>query len=380
VFILAGVGAALLTSRECRRYPVRVAGMGVAWGLAFSVPYVLVYRSAASDPYLSKFWAGWFLDPRGPDFLKRVSNAISGLLEGSLFGTVLELPSALLILALGITALGVLRIARMSGIGIAVLLFTPIVLVGIAGMASLYPPAPRLLLTLIPAILLSFAAGVGSVASVLPDPRARVVAVIGLGLLAVTPASVSAFLKFRNPSDPAPARIVLEAFRARAMPGESIYLHARLIPVWAYYTTDWSTPERTHLEWTIAASNSLGPNSGNRPSRERPVDREGDELVSTGPWGPELIGIPTGIEYPLRAGASRVPDPGWAENEMRRLLGACRNGTWLLFLKGYDVAEETLLAELRSAGVMPDGSMLQRAVRLYHMKCPGGHQEGRSTR
>jgi GNAT superfamily N-acetyltransferase len=376
VFILAGAGFGLLTHRPSREHLGWIAAAGVIWISSFVAPYLAVYRDASRNDYIERFWSEWFLDPRAPDFLQRVSTAVSGIVEDALFGTVLELPGPLLVLAVGVSGLGLFVISQARGKGVGILLVAPALLVAVAALLSAYPPAPRLLVGLAPMLILSLAAGLYGLASLVPA-RSREAALAVLGAFTLTPAVVSAVSVTTRPPDPAPARIAITLLRQGLAPVTPVYVHARVLPVWIYYTTDWRRPDSERVNWLVAAAQSLGPNSGNRPSRRRAVEEEGTALQRPGGWGTELIGVPTGIEYPLRAGAPRTPDPGWGANEARRLLAACHLNAWLLFLHGYDVADETLIAELRARGIQVDEIMAQGAVRLYRVRCPSAEPSHR---
>jgi hypothetical protein len=369
VFILAGAGLALMSYRPSRAHLGLIAAAGTTWISSFAVPYLAVYRDTSRNEYITRFWSEWFLDPRAPDFLQRLSTAVSGIVEDALFGTALELPGPLLMLAVGISGLGLFLIGRERGRQVGILLIVPALLVVIAALFSSYPPAPRLLVGLAPMLILCLAAGLYGLTSLVPA-RSREAAFAVVGAFTLTPAVVSAVSVTRRPPDPAPARAAITLLRQGLTPVTPVYVHARVLPVWIYYTTDWRRPDSERVKWLVAAAQSLGPNSGNRPSRRRAVEEEGTALLRPGGWGTELIGVPTGIEYPLRPGAPRTPDPGWEANEARRVLAACRLKAWLLFLHGYDVADETLVAELRARGIKVDETMAQGAVRLYHVSCP----------
>jgi hypothetical protein len=151
-----------------------------------------------------------------------------------------------------------------------------------------------------------------------------------------------------------------------------VYVFSRVVPVWVYYTTDWEAPDRARVDWLLDAARRIGPNSGNSPTRGTAVTAEGDELRREGAYGAELVGIATGIEHPKPADGRSTPDPGWAENEARRIIQACGSGVWLFFSHGSDAAEAELLPALEAAGLARDVESRGRAVRIYRMVCPAG--------
>jgi hypothetical protein len=371
VFVLGGIGLAMLL--ELRRTPrglIRVAVTGVCWGLALAAVYLATYRSSSRDPYLARFWADVYLDPRAPDFFQRLSTAVSGIIEGSFFGASLPLPAPVLILALLITLLGLVSLARHHGRAVGTLLIAPLALLGVAAVARIYPPAPRLLLGMVPILILGFAAGLQWLADRAPAGLPRRAVAGSLGLLAIAPANVGGVRAAVTPSDPAPAEAAVQELEAGRQPGDAVYIFSRVVPVWVYYTTDWAAPDRERVEWLLEAGRRIGPNSGNRPTRGTAVTVEGVELQRKGTYGTELVGIATGIEHPTPADGRSTPDPGWAENEARRIIRACESGVWLFFSHGSDAAETALLPALEAAGLERRVETRRRAVRLYRMACP----------
>jgi 4-amino-4-deoxy-L-arabinose transferase-like glycosyltransferase len=372
VFVLGGIGLAMLI--EVRRTGlIRVAATGISWGLALAAVYLATYRASSRDPYLARFWADVYLDPRAPDFFQRLSTAASGIIEGSFFGASTPLPAPVLILALLITLLGLVALAKHHGRSVGALLIAPLALLGVAAVTHFYPPAPRLLLGLVPILVLGFTAGLQWLADRAPEGRARRVAAGSLALLAIAPASVGSARAALAPSDPAPAEAAVRELDAARRPGDAVYVFSRVVPVWVYYTTDWDAPDRARVEWLLEAARRIGPNSGNRPTRRTAVTAEGDELRrEEGTYGTELVGIATGIEHPTPPDGRSTPDPGWAENETRRITRECGSGVWLFFSHGSDAAEAELLAALEAAGLARDIESRRRAVRIYRMTCPAG--------
>ena len=374
VFVLAAAWAGVafqLVRLKARQHRGWLAAAPALWGAAFLVPYLLVYRAASSNPYLVKFWAGSFPDPFVPGFPAQASNAVSGIVEGSLFGPGLSLPAGVLIAALLIVLTGWARLWRVHGTAVGILLAGLPVLFGVAALTRFYPPAPRLLLALVPVLILGFAAGLEGITSRIPAARLRVAVAAALGLLSIVPAAAGATRAWFADTELAPFRPAVERLRAEIRPDDVVYLYARVLPVWAYYTVDWSRPERTRLHSILSVAYRLGPNSGNRPSRGAAVDREGDDYVLEGPFGTELFGIPTGIEYPAPPNGRATPDPGWAENEVRRIRERCATRVWLLFSHGSDAAEAAILPLIEGNGFVEESRSRVRAVRLYRFSCPG---------
>jgi hypothetical protein len=78
-----------------------------------------------------------------------------------------------------------------------------------------------------------------------------------------------------------------------------------------------------------------GPAFENAPSRGRPVRDEGSELTYAEHGGLELYGIPDGLEARVFGITNPVPDPGWAENEARRIRRVANPGVWLVLSHFY---------------------------------------------
>jgi hypothetical protein len=225
------------------------------------------------------------------------------------------------------------------------------------------------MLAMVPMLILGVVAGLAALVEQLPAGLPRKLAAGSLGLLILAPAGISAVRVAVAPPDPAPAEAAVRELEAARRPDDVIYVYSRVVPVWAYYTTDWAAPDRARLEWLLEASRRIGPNSGNRPTRGTAVRREGDDLARPGPFGVELIGIATGIEHPTPPDGRSTPDPGWSENEVRRIQAACTRSAWLFFSHGSDAAEAELLPLLRKAGLQEEHRSLRRAVRLYRYGC-----------
>jgi len=114
---------------------------------------------------------------------------------------------------------------------------------------------------------------------------------------------------------------------SRSRPGDTLYIYARGLAGWIYYTTDWRTPDREVLNWSWQRLRQLGPNSGNLPSRGVPVSHEGEAWQRDWQGRTELVGVPEGIRRTNMpdptATNTKEPDPGWTANEWER---CARNG------------------------------------------------------
>jgi hypothetical protein len=110
-----------------------------------------------------------------------------------------------------------------------------------------------------------------------------------------------------------------------------VYVAARGIPSWVFYTTNWEKPDRDRLAfYALAASD--GPvfreRAQPRPSRRR---RGLDLVYYVRGRRPELLGIATGRQWRWPSFVTANPDEGWAANEARRIARAADPCTWMYF-------------------------------------------------
>jgi hypothetical protein len=143
-------------------------------------------------------------------------------------------------------------------------------------------------------------------------------------------------------------RLVRE-LRERRAPGEPVYIFARTLPAWIYYTTDWSRPDTTRLRFLLDAAASTGGAFENAPSRGRVREAEARALTSAAAPG-ELLGLPSGMEWrEVEEHVESTPDSGWAELERRRIEGAAAPGVWVIATAWYAPESELFKALERDA-------------------------------
>jgi hypothetical protein len=132
--------------------------------------------------------------------------------------------------------------------------------------------------------------------------------------------------------------------------GEPVYVFARTLPPWIYYSTDWSDPDTARLGFLLAAAHSTGAAFENAPSR-RAVRPE--EVRAVGPSAAtpgELLGLPSGMEWrEVEEHVRSEPDSGWVETERRRIMEAAAPGIWVLATAWYAAEAELFAALERSA-------------------------------
>jgi hypothetical protein len=140
---------------------------------------------------------------------------------------------------------------------------------------------------------------------------------------------------------------------------------------WTYYTTHWAAPDTARLAWLLAATTSIGPNSGNAPTRGHAVRDEGRTLVYSAAGRPELIGVATGMEDGI-PDPDPAPDSGWADNEARRIADAARTAAdstaWLFLLYCEPTVDSALIHASEHEGGRLLGHTQYDRVRLYQLR------------
>src|SRR4029079_3753355 len=117
------------------------------------------------------------------------------------------------------------------------------------------------------------------------------------------------------------------AFRERPASGEAVYVAARGMPSWLFYTTNWEKPDRARL-----AFYARGAREG--PTFEEPGPRPADEALvyHVRSQRPELLGLATaGREWRWPNSWIASPDDDWAAHEARRIATAADPCTWMYF-------------------------------------------------
>jgi len=330
-FVLGGVGAALLadpvtrTTRETRWW---LPACALLWATAFLLVYFAVYRDAARNAYMQRFWLDFFLDPRAPGLAARAGSVFGLIFRDLLLGTGGGWRETAALGYLAVVAIGVGALVR-KRLAVVCLLAVPLLAALAASAFSRYPAAPRLLLFAGPGMILLIVAGLARVTELLAGKLQRVALGIAGGAVLLLPVR-DAVTQARTPLEREAARPLVTWFLREHQPGAAVYVPGRAIPAWLYYTTEWNAPDTTRLHRLAATVSSTGPLFYQRPTRGGPVVNEGDAFVSAYCDWQELIGIPPG-RGPDSTGRRRAGnDPGWAENEVRRLHALKAPELWLI--------------------------------------------------
>jgi hypothetical protein len=337
VFVIAAVVLAIAGDATARSAPgarrVALPMLAIAVAL-FTTLWFMAYRTSASSPPLRDYWAAAMLDPTADDRAARVFRVLMELTwiplrwTGSLLGT-----------AAG-TALwggGLAFIARRRRSD-AVLLAGPIAMAAAASVMGAYPLSDRLALFAVPGVWLAQAAAIIAIRnaafshrSIIANARmaALFVAVVACGVAAWQYTDARRFLHDPGSLEPTRALFAKVDDDAATVP---IYVFARSAPAWLMATHDSTWRGNARLEkWTLLAGRPGAPGYENALRAGAVAIGEGDSLVVVSGTRTELVGLAPGVQYRIARLPSRSsPSPGWAEEEVRRLLAVAQPEVWLV--------------------------------------------------
>jgi hypothetical protein len=348
-FVLPAALAALAMDPTVRRERWRgPAVCALAWAATLAGLYAGIYRAAAHNPYQQQGYDQAFLSP-GPGWADRALLALRGTVWPSFAGIGSHIPG-LPDWALGMTALvliaGLALLARRNGPPVGILVALPIVLVTAASALRRYPlGVPRMMVFAAPLLILMAAGAAAALASRL-RPHARPALLAAAGLLCLAPLLKARVAEALAPPEGEDARTLVAAFRERPASGEAVYVAARGIPSWVFYTTNWARPDRDRLAF-YARAGSNGPSFENAPGRGRPVVDEGSDLVYHVRGRPELLGIASGRQWRWPGYVTANVDEGWAANEARRIARAADPCAWMYFTHLSEKANKPITWHLR---------------------------------
>ena len=349
ILVLSALGAVLVaTGLRSRSRPrlVQAAVAGAAWVTSFAGAWLVVYRQASESAYMRDYWDGAFLSLASARALAR-SLKESSEVVWSLFVAApssalrprveLALLAALALAVAGLAVAGFERIRRTHRSAAAWIVAAPVLVAAAASLADLYPVATRLVLFLVPPLLLLVGAGMVSAARLLAprSPEAGVVVLAAaFGVVGLDPGGQRSVSSVRWTE----AREVIEAIRSDTS-AAPVYVYARGVPVYEFYSTDWRSPDRARI----------------------------------GPGRRELIGRPTGMRWRYGVGvAGQRPAPGWAEQEARRIREAAAPDAWVLFIHDVDQSQLHLLPEIERQGGVRRETIERRRALLYRYQFPEG--------
>jgi len=336
-FVLVAVIAALAWRLRTGTLPVvtlRLLATAMVWVDVFVILYQVSYRQIAADPYMSQYWGAAMLTP-GPRFMSRWVGGVEQALWPVCYWMVwIGLPAVL-----GLACIvGALSVRRRQGASAALLLLGPVAALLGASAIGRYPLAIRLTIFAAPLLILAAADGIGEGARWL-NHRTRSVRAGWLQFVVLVPSSMLGIAwAIGAPGSPQGMPAIVQQVEQRRHPGESVYIFHRAIAPWAFYSTDWSQPDRTRLTWIARIASPKGPSFGNAPPRGARRIGEGDSLMYRYRQREELFGTASGVqgrawlpsEPDQRSDWQTKADPGWALAEAARLHARGRR-VWAVF-------------------------------------------------
>jgi hypothetical protein len=319
----------------------------VAWVTVFALVYVFVYRRVSALPYMRDYWRGATLVP-GAGHARWSFRAVVG---GIWQGTHLDKGGAQPWLAGGLLSVGAAALAVRLGLARAAPILAPLLFAAGAALAGAYPLVGRTMLFAAPLLAVIAAEALWFLAGPLGGARAAAVLVAGTGLL--VPSALQSLAHIDSPAEPQ-AREAVAWLARRVKSGDTVYVSARAVEPWLYYTTDWDHPDRERYPWLTAVGSTRGPAHENAPSRGHAVTNEGDDL-STGWNGVHvLIGVASGMHADMPTGfRQRRPDPGFIDNEVRRLRDLSGK-LWLLHYRDVEMAQRQIGQAIAPLGHLTD--------------------------
>jgi hypothetical protein len=238
-------------------------------------------------------------------------------------------------------------LARGHSWSILVLVTGPLVAAVGASIAGIYPLGLRLTLFAMPLVqLLLFAGLERTLAGLSVDHARRAWIAVGCAMSLPLAAVTLLLVELPQPSEDVQTLVKDLAGRRR---GEPVYVFARSIPPWAYYTTDWNAPDRRRLAFLARVASAGGAAFENAPSGSHGDTSTGAGLDYRAAAGLEIYGLATGIEWtPNRGPLTQTPDAGWVEREADRVT-ILHAPTWILMSRTL-ASEQGLLSELERRG------------------------------
>jgi uncharacterized membrane protein len=324
------------------RMPLVVAA---TWALGGAAIYLLFMRASVGSPYLHQYWSNSFLTPAAGSITMRVYRAVVA------FMSALPIPTDLLRprLLLPVFLIGVVALWRTRDWAVAALCVTPLLAVCAASVAGLYPIGSRLLLYAAPLTCLVMGGAIALLLSPLERRWRGVTALVALLVpVALMNGQLSRYWRMQAPTEGRGAVAAIVAAHGR----EPVYVTASALPLWAFYSTNWSRPDTRYLDSVAHLASSGGLAFAGASSRGRAVQPdEGRSLSFQRDGATELIGLRTGSAYYNDVDLGRaVPDSGWAQVEVARMLATCDGHLWIMSAVRVTPEMEPLLRELRSAG------------------------------
>jgi hypothetical protein len=247
---------------------------------------------------------------------------------------------------------GFVSLRHARGLPVALAVAGPAAAAVAASLLGIYPLAPRLSLFIAPALILLAAEGIRILAAAL-SARAPVADRIWFLLMATAALAVAVrtdFKEWRVIHRREDTRPLVEILEERNTQGEPVYVFGRAGTAWLFYTTDWNAPDLARIRGWSALLSSSGLAFRNAPTRGHRVRDEGLDLAFPYRGRVELLGIPTGQGPDSGVRSRATPDPGWAENEARRIRAASDSAAWVFLASFLPASRDALAGAISSLG------------------------------
>ena len=342
-FFVGGCALALLVAPGVRRSPralLHVVVAGAPAALIAGSYLLMASRGPGTLSFMQSYWAGAFLEPDFSSGVLLGAKLTRDFMISALFGDLaMESPARrAMYLVVAVSVAGAMASGRRS-LPAAVMLLAPAVFTGLASLGGWWPLTPRLLLFVVPAAVITLAAGVDAVARLAPRTvRTPVLYMLSAAIVAMAlpglPGAMRAQRWFLG---------VPEAMReagSRLGPDAVVYLASDIVPATFYYLR--FHPDRLEL----------GGDSIPRSSTLR-----GRRLI-LGAWPPNFVGAGAGVQ----PRAPDTPAPEWLALEGRRVLEAQASEIWMLM--GVSQARTALPSWLEAAGLTREAEYATSGVRI----------------
>lgn len=298
-----------------------VAVVGIAsWSLSVMVGHDDVVVRMMKD-----FWEGTFVGwGNNYGYLRDTGTDI-------LFGIVLgrgSLDRSLIAMSVTVVGFGLLLLGSGSFFRrdreLGVLIVGPLVVGLAASAAGQYPFGDRLWVFALPLIALAIGEGLRAAMTILPL-RYRSVAVLAVGGLLWLPSGKFAFSELRNPPvSREHARPVAEEMQMRRQ-GEPVYVYARALPAFLYYTRDVSPA----VELRALLKEASPPHGRMFLNSKVTVLLSGSSdsgLIRRQRGGIDLFGTGSGYHRAMNRPTTGVGDRRWAQQEAGRIARVATRG------------------------------------------------------
>jgi hypothetical protein len=234
-----------------------------------------------------------------------------------------------------------------------------------------YPFAPRLMLFSAPLVIIMVAAGVAAASNWLRARWNRVpwfsAACLGLALLP----GLDAVRQIREPFQREAVGLLIPWVEQQHAPDAVIYVPGRTMAAWLFYSTDWAAPDTARVLRLSRLVSSAGAAFYLAPARGDSIRAEGDAYRFRYRDWLEVVGVSPGHGPNASGQKQPLPDPGWYNNEVRRMFAAGGRELWLVSATYYPGYLDPLAAPLEAAGAKVMARRLAPGANVTRYQLPG---------